>query len=266
MNVITEEQLKVKVPSIFSSESSAKTSDKYSLIPTIDCVRGLRQAGFHCVNAQEGRVRNSENKPYVKHLMRFRHESALEKGGNIPEIVMINSHNGACSYQLRAGIYRCVCANGLIVGNEMFFRKIIHKGDVISKVVEAAGEIIDIVPEVLQVADEWKKINLSSEQSNVYAQSAMLLKYDPAEIDINPAIALRPVRYADTNATDLWTTFNILQEKVIRGGVHYRAKEAGNSYYHRRGTTRAVNSVSENSRLNTALWNLTEKMAELARK
>jgi hypothetical protein len=259
MKVMTEEQLRKQVPSIFSNQPHENMSDRYALIPTIECVRGLEKAGFYPVKATESRCRNADNKPYAKHMIRFRSQGLVEMWGNVPEIVMINSHNGSSSYQLRAGIYRLVCSNGLVVGNDLFYRSIRHQGDVISKLVVSAGEIIDLMPEAIQVSRDWEGINLNPEQRQIYAQSAALLKWDQEEIPVKPENLLMPRRFEDRKQ-DLWTTFNTVQENIIRGGLRYRNQNST-----RRGSTRAVNSVSENSRLNTALWNLTEKMAGLAR-
>lgn len=259
MKIITEDQLKTLTPSVFSVSPHEKTSSKYAVIPTIECIRGLSKEGFYPVEAKESRCRNADNKPFAKHSIRFRREGMVAVGGNVPEIVMINSHDGTSSYQLRAGIYRLVCANGLVVGNDLFHRKIRHQGDVVEKVVESAGEIIEIMPHAIQIAGEWKSINLDKEQKQAYAESAKLLKWDITEPNILPERLLNPRRYADIG-DDLWTTFNTVQEHLIRGGVRYYDSES-----RRRGSTRAVNSVSENSRINKALWNLTEKMAELVK-
>lgn len=260
VQIITEEQLKKKVPSVFSTDSSEKTSEKYSLIPTIECIRGLQRAGFCVTSAQESRCRNSENKQYARHLLRFRHENTINLHGFVPEIVMLNSHDGLCSYQLRAGIYRQICSNGLVVGNDSFFRKIKHQGNVIDKVVESASEIIDIIPEAIGIAQTWQDIKISQDQQRVYAESAALLRWDQEKMSIKPDRLLIPKRQQDTN-NDLWTTFNVIQENLIKGGTRYfNVDQLG----YRRGKTKAITSVNENSRLNTALWNLTAKMASLA--
>lgn len=261
MRIFTEDQLKKQVPSVFSTEGHEKTSAKYSLIPTIDCVRGLQQAGFCVVDARETRCRLSDNKPFAKHMLRFRKEGLVTagKGEYLPEIVMINSHDGTCSYQLKAGIYRLICTNGLIVGNDFFHRSIRHKGDVIEDVVRSAGEIIEIIPEAVETIKEWKTISLNDSIRNLYAESAAMLKWDKEDSLIPPQKLLNPKRYVD-NQNDLWTTFNVLQENLIKGGVRYF-----NPNTERRGSTRSVSSVSENARLNMCLWNLTEKMAQLAK-
>ena len=53
---------------------------------------------------------------FTKHLLRFRHDSMVEGSGDeIPELILVNSHDGTSSYQLMAGICRTICAHGLIV-------------------------------------------------------------------------------------------------------------------------------------------------------
>lgn len=258
--ILDEVKLNKLAPSIFSTGGSEHVSSKYGFIPTINVVRGLSQAGFHPIYAGQSKTRIEGRKDFVRHIMRFRHESTMDSKDLIPEIVLVNSHDGSTSYQLRAGIYRCVCSNGLIVGDEMFSRRVKHQGDVIERVVGAANDLIEIVPLSVKKAQEWKEIPLTLEQKVLYSRSAMMLKWegDQDQFPVKPNQILAPRRTEDTN-NDLWTTFNIVQENIIRGGVRYKTEE------NRRQRTRAVNSVSENVRLNTALWTLTEKMAQLAK-
>lgn len=259
-NFLNEIQLNRLVPSVFATGGSEQVSSRYGFIPTIEVVRGLSKSGFHPVTAMQSRTRNEDKKNYVKHVMRFRHESAMEKSGVLPEIVLVNSHDGSTSYQLRAGIYRLVCSNGMIVGDDIFCRRVKHQGDVVNRVVEAANDLIEIVPISVEKAIDWKGIQLNNEQKKVYAETAMSLKWqmETSEFPITANQALRPRRSAD-ESNDLWTTFNVVQENIIRGGVRYHTEDGS------RMKTRAVNSVSENVRLNTALWTLTEKMAELVK-
>lgn len=253
---LNEDTLKSVVPSVFSTTAKETMSSQYAVIPTIECIRGLAKEGFVPVKAFESRCRSEDSKPFVRHLIRFRHESQSNFASEYPEIIMINSHNGQSSYQLRAGFYRVVCSNGLIVGDDLLSRRVVHKGDVISKVVEAVTEIVDIVPQAKQVFEAWKGITLTEEEKGVFAYSAAMLKWDDKCPLIAPKLT-NPRRTADTKR-DLWTTFNVIQENLIRGGVCYYDKETRT-----RSTTRAVNSVAENSRLNTALWQLAESMARM---
>jgi hypothetical protein len=256
---LNEVQLQELVPSVFAVGGAEHVSSKYGFIPTIDVVRGLKDSGFHPVSAMQSQTRLKEKINFVKHIMRFRHESQTKVNDMFPEIVLVNSHDGTTSYQLRAGIYRIVCSNGMIVGDNVFCRRVKHQGDVVEKVVEAANDLIEIVPISVEKATEWKTIILKPEHKIAYAESAMSIKWEANENNKFPVDAqqlLSPRRLGDTN-NDLWTTFNVVQENMIRGGLRYRSENGA------RNRTRAVNSVGENVRLNTALWSLTEKMSEL---
>lgn len=260
-NFLNEVQLQKVCPSIFATGGSEHVSSKYGFIPTIDVVRGLSDSGFHPVMAKQSQTRTRGGMSFGKHMMRFRHEDVKEVDGMFPEIVLVNSHDGSTSYQLRAGIYRQVCSNGMIVGNDVFCRRIKHQGAVVDLVVEAANDLIELAPKSIDKAIEWKGINLSDEYKMVYADAAMSLKWEENEegdFPLEPSQLLQVVRRADLG-NDLWTTFNVVQENIIRGGIRYRTEKG------ERQRTRAVNSVSENIRLNTALWVLTEKMAELTK-
>jgi hypothetical protein len=57
---------------------------------------------------------------------------------------------------------------------------------------------------------------------------------------------------------DLWTTFNVVQENLMRGGiVSFKLNDLG--YPIARQSTRAVNSISKNLDLNKNLWTLANK-------
>ncbi|MNG31048.1 hypothetical protein D3C84_1167890 [compost metagenome] len=61
-------------------------------------------------------------------------------------------------------------------------------------------------------------------------------------------------RRAEDRASDLWTTFNRVQENTIKGGLRGRNKQG------RRTTTRAVNGIDQDVKLNRALWVLAQAL------
>ncbi|MEA9980016.1 DUF932 domain-containing protein, partial [Pseudomonas sp. RTS4] len=70
---------------------------------------------------------------------------------------------------------------------------------------------------------------------------------------ITPSQLLLPRRRED-RSDDLWTTFNRVQENVIKGGLDGRNKKG------RRTKTRAVNGIDQDVKLNRALWKLAHAM------
>ncbi len=73
------------------------------------------------------------------------------------------------------------------------------------------------------------------------------------------------MRYGD-RGTDLWTTFNVVQEHLLRGGMRYAGyipAEANQVFptHFVRNTTRPVAGLNEGQRLNKALWTLAEEFS-----
>ena len=257
---LTQDQIAQKAPSVFTRGSYELTSDRYAPISTFDVLKGLYDLGFGVTHAMESTTRKENRVGYNKHLLRLRQNNQEMINGLYPELVLINAHDGSSSYQLRAGIYRMVCSNGMVLGDEMLCQRVRHQGDVVSRVVEAGSDIIEVFPTAIEKAKEWSEIELAPEQITAYAESAKMLKWEKdGQIEVPNSSLLRRRRYEDQKQ-DLWTTFNILQENLIKGGVRTRNRETG-----QRNTTREVKSPHENNRLNTALWTLTDHMASLAR-
>ncbi|EBA7968526.1 DUF945 domain-containing protein, partial [Salmonella enterica] len=38
-------------------------------------------------------------------------------GKEVPEIILLNSHDGSSSYQMVPGLFRFICTNGLVCGS-----------------------------------------------------------------------------------------------------------------------------------------------------
>lgn len=71
----------------------------------------------------------------------------------------------------------------------------------------------------------------------------------------------RPVFVEGDVDRSLWTTFNVIQENVVRGGLQGRKRNAEGRI--RRAQTRAITGIDQNMTLNRALWTLAEGMQHL---
>lgn len=221
-------------------------------------LEGLRNEGFLPMAVGQTRCRDNSKREYTKHLLRFRRAEhvSLVPGQEVPEIVLVNSHDGTSSYQLMGGIYRVVCSNGLIVGDTNSEVRVRHTGNVLTDVIEGSFRVIEDIKAIAPRVEAFKQLVLDPRQQRAFAESALALRWDEGEAPIQPEQLLDVRRYED-NRRDLWTSFNRIQENMIRGGLSGRGSTG------RRTSTRAVASVSENVRLNKSLWLLTERMAEL---
>lgn len=188
-------------------------------------------------------------------------------GDSLPEIVLVNAHDGTSAYKLMAGIFRLVCSNGMIVAESMQDSiSIQHKGDIVGQVIEGSMKLADQSHVALEKAKEWKTLQLTNGEQSVFANAAHSMRFADADgkvtTPITPDQLLRARRNGDTG-NDLWTTLNRVQENVIRGGLHAYTRDSQNHL--RRVSSRPVNGIDQDVRLNRALWILAKEMEKLKR-
>jgi hypothetical protein len=258
---LTEEQMRSVAPSIFAAGKHASRSERYTYIPTIEVLRGLRHEGFEPFMVAQGKSRTEGRNEFTKHMIRMRHAGQASASQEANEIILINSHDGASSYQMLAGVFRFVCCNGLVVGDVANDIRIPHKGNVQGEVIEGAVRVLSDFEAVDESKDAMKAIELQPEEQAAFATAALTLRYGergesqpPAPIS---AEQLLHARRPEDLGHSLWTTFQRIQENAVRGG------QPGRSAQGRRMRTREVASIDRGVSLNRALWVLAEEMRKL---
>ena len=78
----------------------------------------------------QGASRVAGKAEFTKHMIRMRHAGQVQTRPEANEIILINSHDGASSYQMLAGVLSFVCCNGLVCGTVANDIRIPHKGNV----------------------------------------------------------------------------------------------------------------------------------------
>lgn len=257
---LSNDQLRSVAPSIFAEAAHESRSARYTYVPTIDVLNGLRSEGFEPFFAAQSRSRIPGKSEFTKHMLRLRHASQLTRS-EVPEVILINSHDGTSSYQMLAGMFRFICLNGMVCGQTVEEIRVPHKGNIVHEVIEGAYTVLDEFGRVIESVDGMKSIALNPGEQHAFARAALTAKYgEPTDIrptPVQPEQVLLPRRH-DDRSSDLWTVFNRTQEHLVRGGQRTR-----NPITHRRGRVREITGISENVALNRALWTLAEEMAKL---
>ena len=255
---LSDDQIRRVAPSIFADAPHESRSERYSYIPTAAVLTELRKEGFQPFMVTQTRVRDEGKREHTKHMLRLRHASQIN-GAEANEIVLLNSHDGTSSYQMLAGMFRFVCSNGLVCGDTVADVRVPHKGDVAGSVIEGAFEVLSGFERVKESRDAMRAITLDEGEAEVFARSALALKYDPTDnkpAPITESQILMPRRFEDRR-DDMWTTFNRVQENMMKGGLRGRNRSG------RTTTTRPVNGIDQSVKLNRALWVLAEEMRRL---
>lgn len=254
---LTNEDIQVRCPSAFATAPFNKMSDKYRFISTVEVIEEMRKNGLVPFAASQSNTRIEGKYDFTRHMIRFRGtdtQPITHLGQLFPELVLINSHDGTSCYELSAGLLRLACMNGLMVSESQIEQiKVRHTGK-LDDIIDASFEVVEQFPKVIESVEKWQATPLNKSEQLAYAESALSLKYDKPPIE--PNALLVPRRYDDT-PTNVWNTFNTVQENLVKGGLRGRNENG------RRLRTRAVTSITEDARLNRALWTLTERLAGL---
>lgn len=263
MTFLSLEQIQRKAPSVFAAMPWGETSDKYRFIPTSDIVSEMLNKGYACTSAAQAKTRIPGKGEFTKHILRFRHADHEQAGDVVPELVLINSHDRTSAYRFMLGLFRTVCLNGLVVCDSMFQEvSVRHMGqeNLMSEVINASYEVINQAPKAIEHVKEMSSVILSPQEQEIFAKSAIEMR--GTALSIEPSQVLRARREADkvddAGNRDLWRTMNACQENLIRGGI-YGKSDATKRWRRLKG----IKSVSEDNKLNRAIWTLSEEMAKL---
>lgn len=252
---LTDDQIARYAPSVLATEAHESRGERYAFIPTIEVLNGLRAEGFQPFEVRQTRCRDAGKREHTKHLVRLRHPDAIRTQGETPEIVLLNSHDGTSSYQLLAGFFRFVCSNGLIAGDVCNDIRVRHSGNVVGDVIEGSFRVLDNVKQISDRIETYRAITLDDNEQLAFAEAAQQLRWgDDAPLHGAGQI-IRPRRFEDRQ-NNLWSVFNRAQENLIKGGL------SGRSASGRRTRTREVGGVTENVKLNRALWTLADHLAK----
>ncbi|EFG4416387.1 TPA: DUF932 domain-containing protein [Escherichia coli] len=156
------------VPSIFGENRHTSRSEHYAYIPTITVLENLQQEGFQPFFACQTRVRDQSRREYTKHMLRLRRAGQIT-GQHVPEIILLNSHDGSSSYQMLPGYFRAICTNGLVCGQSLGELRVPHRGNVVDRVIERAYEVVGVFDRILFNAMNGNRAEMSPEAAGIAA-------------------------------------------------------------------------------------------------
>ena len=274
---MSEDEIRRIAPSIFAVSAHESRSQRFVAVPTIDVLRGLANEGFMTVGVKQSTTRDDTKKEFTKHMVRLRKidgDARYSVGDNICEIVLKNANDGTSAYDLMAGMFRIRCLNSLVAQTSTIDSvKVRHSGNAIDNVIEGTFRVLNEAEKLLSAPADWSQVSLSPDEQLVLANAAHIIRFGDVEgntdTPIQPSQLLR-ARRSDDRSSDLWTVGNVIQENIIKGGLHGIKKSTidihGRRIAGRRMTTKAVNGIDQDIKLNKALWTLNEQMFNLLKR
>mgnify|MGYP005748797785 CR=1 FL=1 len=261
MNILTHERLYKAAPAIFATKPDQVVSERYGFVPTIEVVDALQHEGWYPVRALQTHVRDASKRNLTKHMVRFRQDPdrQIAVGDCISELVLTNSHDRSAAYSLDLGLFRLACENGMVTQtSDLGGIKVKHGKNIVDSIIDGSLNLLHAVPKISESVDHYRATLISREEAQLYAQAALHLRYGDnwiLESPIRPEDLLQ-IRRKEDQESSLWKVFNRVQENLFKGGL------TGRSQNGRKVRTRAIQSVSEDVKINRALWQLTEDFSK----
>jgi hypothetical protein len=225
---LTSPEIKEKASSIFTTTSAPGTSQKYSHISTKQIIDDMEELGWGVVDAKQVRARKGEG--FQKHLVVFRNNDLFIEGADgdnvFPQILLTNSHDGKNAFTFTAGLFRMICENGLVISTQEFENmKIRHYGYDFNELQTVINTMVGALPLAVESMNQFKQTQLAQEQILDFARKAVQIRFGEEQaqniaIDYN---ALTTATRPEDRGTDLWSVFNVIQEKITQGMFEYQS-------------------------------------------
>jgi hypothetical protein len=223
---LTIEQAATVAPALLHNDPGVTTLERYTNIPTHAIIRQMQDMGYGIAEVAQSRAAYDWADKEQKHLVRMRpldlFGNPAKVGDTVPEICVVNAHNASSKLHLYAGLYRFICANGLMVGDTVGHVSISHVKallDEIQKQVIHVGEVL--LPKALAQKDKMQQVKLNDHQQTVFAARAIGLRWPEGTEAVATADLLATRRVADA-ANDVWSVYNRVQENLMYGGFRAR--------------------------------------------
>jgi hypothetical protein len=258
---LSKAQIKSIAPSVFTTTYADHLSDSYTHIPTSRVIDDMAVLGWNVYSAKEVKARKQVG--FQKHLLVFRNENVVingEDGDTVyPQILVTNSHDGKNAFQFQSGIFRMICENGLVVASEKYNDlRIRHINYTFEELQEKIKAMVEQLPLTVDSLNRMKQTQLNEEQAYDLAEKSILTRFpdtDIKELNINIDELLNPTRPED-KGKDLFTVFNVLQEKILSGSFTYMT-----------GTkirkARKVKNFQQDIKLNSQLYSIANEFMEV---
>lgn len=257
---LSNTELMNKVPMAFADGPTAPMSNRYVFIPTATLIEDMSKMGWYPVLATgKGKRRNAKRKSSY-HLIAFENDAdayqILNADGSLEakvRIIVTNSHDGTSSFGFHIGIFRMVCENGLVISTKTFseirVRHIHYDFEMLRKVVAQTTEQI---PNEIRAFNAMRERELTETERNELAVNAIKVRKgielsEPIKVDDESISDLLEPKREEDKGNDLWSVYNVLQERIIKGGTTLAVD--GKKPRKMRGIKSAIKDLAINKRL-----------------
>ena len=269
-NFLSKDDLRKSGPAAFkTSPTNPNVSERYVQASTATVIEDLAKLGWYPTEAKQCRPKKDSKGIRSFHMIALQNPNvkiskivensdgtSTEIVDSYPRIILTNSHDGFNSFKFMVGLFRMVCSNGLVLCSDEFanlsIRHINYDFEALRKVVASA---IEQVPQITCTMNTMKNTTLTEADKKELATAVVKVRKemdDNQQVELDEATImdiLMPAREED-KGDDLWTVFNVCQEKLIKGGFQATGKN------NKVRKQRKITSIKKDVEYNQRLWGI----------
>jgi hypothetical protein len=229
----------------------------------------MAKLGWYPVEAKQKKARKNSSGIQSYHMVAFQNPDIKIVQSDyveaFPRIILTNSHDGMNSFRFMIGLFRLVCSNGLIIADERLENLVIrHINYTFEDLRRLVNKTITELPEYIEITNNMRTTLMADAAKYDFALKALRIRKnisEDEELNVSQSTLhdlVTPERDED-KGDDLWTVYNIVQEKMIKGGT---SVEAGKNNKLRK--MRPVKSFVRDLSVNYKLFDLAKQYMDVA--
>ena len=253
---MTKEQMREAAPAVFTMTPSDEVSKHYTHIPTTKVIDDMELLGWGVVDVKEVKARKAKTRGVQKHMVVFRNPDVVINGEDgdtvFPQILLTNSHDGKNAFTFTAGLFRMICENGLVISTTQFEDvKMRHMGYTFEDLQTNIREMVARLPLTVESMNKMKQVEMEEKSILEFAKKALTTRFNELQmkrIKVDLKELVNPTRKEDMG-NDVWSVFNVVQEKIIHGDFEYIAGSKVRK-------ARKVKNFKQDQKINKELFDL----------
>ena len=267
MKPMTMDQVKAACPYAFAENpTNPAVSNKYIQANTETVINDMAKLGWYPVEAKQCRKKKNSKGIRSFHIIALESDDPrtriTDQYGNQEakvRIIIQNSHDGFNSFRFMMGVYRFICSNGMVVADAQFadfsIRHINYSFEELRGIV---AKVMNQVPATIDKMNVMNATDLTNEQKREMAIETYKIRKgfspeDKVKVDDQTIEDLLTPMRAEDEGNTLWNVFNVLQEKMIKGGFFATGKNG------KVRKQRPISSIKKDVDYNQRLWAIAER-------
>ncbi|NIO44960.1 MAG: DUF932 domain-containing protein [Candidatus Aenigmarchaeota archaeon] len=211
--------------------------------------------GLEVISTSIVKPRKKEKLGYQKHLVTMSADFLKIDDQNKVTLIIENSHDCKSSLKFRLGIYRLVCANGLITGKTFLSKRIIHTTPNFYNEIETSiNQLLNQTTKLKDLIKKGLNKDITKYQIKELMNKAIKQRYNLKDNEFQVDYRSYPFLREEDKNLNVYDQFNRIQEAVIRGGGKYLLFNKETEKWELK-TIRRLKSIDKQVDLNQKLFN-----------